>query len=70
VTEVRLHKPLDTILSILNDIRSAGYVQGADFDFAYYKTTWDPMVGDIPSSTIFTFYTEELSLMFALKYGT
>ena len=66
---VRLHKPLDEVLRILHEMKSDGYVQGKDFDFAYHQSRWDAMIGEIPTMTDFTFYTDELSLIFALKYG-
>lgn len=65
---VRLHKSVGEVLDILHEIKAEGYVQGKDFDFAYYQSRWDEMIGEIPTMTDFTFYTEELSLIFALKY--
>lgn len=69
MTIVNLNRPLDEILDIVHEIKAAGYRQGADFDFAYQPPRWDNWYGDVPTVTSFIFYTEELSLMFALKYG-
>ena len=59
----------NTILSIVSELRSQGYVQGVDFDFAFNQSSWDAMLGEIPKNTVFTFYTEEISMLFALKYN-
>jgi len=58
----------DTILNIVKELRSKGYVQGMDFDFAYYQSNWDDYIGEIPSETIFTFYKDELATWFELLY--
>jgi hypothetical protein len=58
------------ILGIVGKLRADGWVQGQDFDFAFYRKHWDPMTGDIPSSTKFIFYTEKYASMFALKYAS
>jgi hypothetical protein len=58
----------DTMLGIVKELRSKGYVQGVDFDFAYYQSKWDNMIGEIPRETIFTFYKDELATWFELLY--
>ena len=68
---VTIHdRDANEIMSIVAKLREDGYVQGRDFDFAYHQRHWDPMTGDIPSSTKFTFYTEKYASLFALKYGS
>jgi len=57
------------IMSITQEMRSAGWVQGTDFDFAYHQSRWDDMIGEIPKYTIFTFYTEKYATFFALKWA-
>ena len=70
MTVVKIEKPLGQVLDIINAMKAEGYTQGTDFDFAYHPYRWDPMTGNVPAMTDFTFYTDELSLMFVLKYGT
>jgi hypothetical protein len=45
-------------------------VQGKDFDFAFHRTRWDPMIGDVKGFTNFTFYEEKLATLFALRYAS
>jgi hypothetical protein len=58
----------DIMLGIVKELRSKGYVQGVDFDFAYHQSKWDDMIGEIPRETIFTFYKDELATWFELLY--
>lgn len=55
-------------MEIVSELRSKGYVQGKDFDFAYHQSKWDDMIGEIPRETIFTFYKDELATWFELTY--
>lgn len=66
---VKLPYDANAILSIVAELRSQGYVQGVDFDFAFNQSRWDDMIGEIPKHTVFSFYTEEISMLFALKYS-
>ncbi len=56
------------ILEIVQELRASGLVQGKDFDFAFHQSRWDEMIGEIPNETVFTFYQEKYSTLFALKY--
>ena len=56
------------ILDIVRQLRASGLVQGVHFDFAYNQSRWDEMIGEIPKQTVFTFYEEKYSTLFALKY--
>lgn len=56
------------ILDIVKQLRASGLVQGVHFDFAYNQSRWDEMIGEIPKNTVFTFYEEKYSTLFALKY--
>ena len=58
------------IMDIVKKLRADGLVQGQDFDFAFYRKHWDPMTGDIESTTKFTFYTDKYATMFSLRYGS
>lgn len=57
------------IMEIVREMRSAGWVQGIDFDFAFHQSRWDDMIGEIPRNAIFTFYTEKYATFFALKWA-
>ncbi len=58
------------VLEIVQELRASGLVQGKDFDFAYYQSRWDEMIGEVPSETVFTFYQDKYSTLFALKYSS
>jgi hypothetical protein len=62
------NKTANDIMDIVRRLRADGLVQGTDFDFAFHQSHWDEMNGDIPSNTVFTFYTEKYATLFALKY--
>jgi hypothetical protein len=55
-------------LDLVYKLKAKGYVQGVDFDFAFYQSKWDDMIGEIPKQTQFTFYKEELATWFSLLY--
>ena len=61
-------KDPNEILDIVKQLRASGLVQGVHFDFAYNQSRWDEMIGEIPKNTVFTFYEEKYSTLFALKY--
>ena len=65
-----LDKNPNEIIDLVKELRASGMVQGKDFDFAFYQTRWDPMIGDVKGFTSFTFYEEKLATLFALKYGS
>jgi hypothetical protein len=56
------------IMEIVRELRLQGLLQGRDFDFAFNQSKWDDMIGEIPRTTVFTFYTEKWSSWFILKY--
>ena len=60
--------PNDAI-DIVRDVREQGLVQGKDFDFVFYQTRWDSMVGEIPKYTKFIFHQDKWAVWFSLKYG-
>jgi hypothetical protein len=68
---VTIHdRDANEIMSIVANLREGGCLQGQDFDFAYNQSRWDGMIGDVPSKTVFIFYTEKYASLFALKYGS
>ena len=65
-----LGKDPTEIIEIVKAMRASGLVQGKDFDFAFYQTRWDPMIGDVRGFTNFIFYEEKLATLFALRYAS
>lgn len=59
------------IMELVRELRDEGYVQGADFDFAYHQPIWDTFGHEPPTRryTIFTFYVEKYATLFAIKHG-
>ena len=55
-------------LDLVHTLRDKGYVQGVDFDFAFHQSRWDDLIGEIPKTTVFTFYKEELATWFSLQW--
>ena len=64
------HRDANEILVIVGKLKADGLVQGKDFDFYFHQSHWDGMIGEIPSSTKFIFYTEKYASLFALKYAS
>ena len=58
------------IMDLVRELRTLGYNQGKDFDFAYRPARWDNFSGDAVynRSTVFSFYNEEVASWFSLKY--
>jgi len=61
-------KSAGDVLDMVRELRAQGLTQGKDFDFAYNQSRWDEMIGEVPKSAIFSFYTEKYATMFAIKY--
>lgn len=69
MTNITLHdRSPNEVLEMVKELRQQGLVQGTDFDFAYNQGRWDEMIGEVPKSAIFSFYTEKYATLFALKY--
>ena len=69
--EVKLiDKMPNEILDIVRELRNNGYIQGKDFDFEYHPPKYTDLTPDPEYNrhTIFTFYKEELSTWFSLRY--
>jgi hypothetical protein len=70
MTSVILSDDVNRILEIVRELRSQGYAQGVDFDFEFHKTHWDQFTNETTDRyTKFIFHTEEISMLFALKYN-
>jgi hypothetical protein len=71
MVQIKLYKKdAGKIMDIVKELRSMGWVQSVDFDFAFNQSKWDDMVGEIPKYTVFTFYTEKYATLFSLKYAS
>jgi len=70
MTKVRMDKMSPgQAMEIVSELRSKGYGQGIDFDFAYYPSINDRFSGPTkPCYTIFTFHKESLATWFTLRY--
>ena len=58
------------IINIVYDLRDQGFVQGIDFEFAYYGAKVDDWSGDEAYNkyTVFRFANESVASWFRLKY--
>jgi hypothetical protein len=63
-----LDKNPNEVIEIVQAMRDSGMVQGKDFDFAYYQSKWDEMIGEIPKNVEFRFYEEKTATWFALRW--
>lgn len=70
--EVKLYnKDPSGVMEIVRELRTLGWRQGQDFDFAYNKPVFDDHWHEVePRHTVFTFYTEKYASLFLLKYAT
>jgi hypothetical protein len=77
MTKVELYNiDMSSMLNIVYNLRHTGYVQGVDFDFAYFpeKLSWggadDPFDRIIQTRRVeFYFSDEQAALIFKLKYN-
>jgi hypothetical protein len=63
-----LDRTANEVMDMVYELRAQGLVQGRDFDFAYHQSRWDEMIGEIPKTVVFDFYTEKYATLFAIKY--
>lgn len=57
-------------LQLVWELKDQGLVQGQDFDFAYHQAKWDDFSHEavINKHTKFTFYDEELGMIYLLRW--
>ncbi len=64
---------INDILVTVDSLRKDGYRQGIDFDFAYHPEKFEEnniFAGKIQERSLeFTFYDEQLGLLFKLRQG-
>jgi hypothetical protein len=62
------HTPAHRAVDLKNQLIEDGLVQGQDFDFAYYQSKWDDMIGEIPTQTKFSFRDQAMATFYQLKW--
>jgi len=70
VADVILYITAKRTMEIGQELRSMGYIQGVDFDYAYYQEKYDNFSHDpiIKRHARFTFYNDSNASYFALKW--
>jgi hypothetical protein len=69
MTNLKLEISAAKAIDRANELREAGYVQGVDFDFAYYPSAYDNFTGQTrPSYVFFHFHNEVLTTYYGLKW--
>jgi len=70
VADVILYITAKRTMEIGQELRSMGYIQGVDFDYAYYRTEYDNFSHDPIQvrHAVFTFYNDTNASYFALKW--
>jgi hypothetical protein len=57
-------------MELVRELRSAGLVQGKDFDFVYHPYTYDNFTGEhCRRHVVFAFYTEKYGTFYTLKWS-
>lgn len=63
-------KDLSQYMDIVHELRASGLIQGEHFDFKYIPSIYDyEKYWYTPKKVIFTFYDEQYSTIFRLKYA-
>ena len=72
VTEFKIYRSLDKVLDIVYTLRSQGLRQGIDFDFTWIPENNHGFYNEeqYKKHVVFTFYDDEIAMMFALKNGS
>lgn len=62
--------PIETLQQV-RDLKDQGLVVGTDFDFAYHQAKWDNFSHEavVNKHAKFTFYDEELGMIYLLRWG-
>ena len=70
MADVILYITAKRTMEIGQELRSMGYVQGVDFDYAYYQEKYDNFSHDpiVKRHARFTFYNDSNASYFALKW--
>jgi hypothetical protein len=70
VADVILYITAKRTMEIGQELRTMGYIQGVDFDYAYYQEKYDNFSHDpvVKRHARFTFYNDSNASYFALKW--
>jgi hypothetical protein len=70
VADVILYITAKKTMEIGQELRTMGYIQGVDFDYAYYQEKYDNFSHDpiVKRHARFTFYNDSNASYFALKW--
>ena len=70
MADVILYITAKRTMEIGQELRTMGYVQGVDFDYAYYQEKYDNFSHDpiVKRHARFTFYNDTNASYFALKW--
>ena len=70
MADVILYITAKRTMEIGQELRSTGWVQGVDFDYAYYQEKYDNFSHDpvVKRHARFTFYNDSNASYFALKW--
>ena len=70
MADVILYITAKRTMEIGYELRNMGYVQGVDFDYAYYQEKYDNFSHDpiVKRHARFTFYNDSNASYFALKW--
>jgi len=69
--QVTLYIDAKRTMEIGQELRSMGWIQGVDFDYAYYKAEYDNFSYDpiVKRHARFTFYNDSNASYFMLRWG-
>ena len=58
-------------MEIGQELRTSGWIQGVDFDYAYYKPEYDKFRYNLIQErrAVFTFYNDSNASYFMLRWG-
>ena len=70
MADVILYITAKRTMEIGQELRTMGYIQGVDFDYAYYQEKYDNFSHDpiVKQHARFTFYNDSNASYFALKW--
>jgi hypothetical protein len=70
VADVILYITAKRTMEIGQELRTMGYIQGVDFDYAYYQEKYDNFSHEpiVKRHARFTFYNDSNASYFALKW--
>jgi hypothetical protein len=69
MTNLKIVANASRTLTLVQELRDAGYIQGTDFEFTFNPSIQDRFSGPTkPSYVLFRFRQEELSTFYRLKW--